>query len=76
MTPVPVAEDDGFWYEEELGKLAAPLSGFIILNTQWLYSSVFPSSRAAYAAAKNGDRTAQRLLKETYERYIVAKLTG
>ena len=76
MTPVPGAEDDGFWYEEEIDKLVTPRAGFIVFNAQWTHWSIFPTSRDAYAAAKNGDRTAQRLLKESYERYIVTKLTG
>lgn len=74
MIPVPGAEDDGFWYEEELDELVCHL-GYVNLNVHWDDWAVFPSGREAYIAAKLGDRTAQRLLKETYERYIVAKLT-
>lgn len=74
MTPVPGAEDDGFWYEAEIDKLAG-IQMFLAFDIAWAYSDVFASGREAFVAAKNSDRTAQRLLKETYERYIVAKLT-
>lgn len=76
MTLVPGTEDDGFWYEAEIDKLVVPRSGFIMFNAQWVHWPIFPTSRDAYQAAKAGDRTAQRLLKETYERYIVCKLTS
>jgi surface polysaccharide O-acyltransferase-like enzyme len=73
MTPIPgaEAEDNDAWYEEELDALNPH-----ILSLYWVHLVVFASAREAYDAAKRGDRVAQRLLKETYERYIVAKLTG
>lgn len=81
MTPVPGAEDDGFWYETGYNEALALSSrgdhvASWILSNMWRNQEVFPSLSHAYQAAKLGDRTAQRLLKETYERYIVKKLTS
>jgi len=86
MNPVPGADDS--WYEEEFDKAFPPDSrdAKVVVSrhtayhwnlaAHWVDHDVFAGLRAAYRAAKAGDRTAQRLLKETYERYIVAKLTG
>lgn len=81
MTLVPGAEDDGFWYEAGYNEALALSSrgnhaASWVLSNMWRDWEVFLSLSHAYQAAKAGDRTAQRLLKETYERYIVKKLTS